>query len=210
MNIWCRLPVSAGGQIPSRGHWPPPLWQEQLPDLFFCSSRFSLNRLLGRFSLLAALSALSVSVNAIAKHPLLVEGRIANIGLWSHNFLFVWVSMIFYAFQLFGFSGVWARLLWTWAGPLQVSVSKLRVALCRKKLHGKGTNTQTDTHTDFATTRPTQPRGPSWWKKHTQIHKRLETANIVDTLFDQKFPAHREGFFFAMVHTQRQITDIPT
>ena len=103
MNIWCRLPVSAGGQIPSRGHWPPLLWQEQLPDLFFCSSRFLLNRLLGRFSLLAALS-LCVSVNAIAKYPLLVEGCIANIGLWSHNFLFVSVSMIFCAFQLFSFS----------------------------------------------------------------------------------------------------------
>ena len=33
----------------------------------------------------------------------------------------------------------------------------------RKMLHGKGTcqNTQTD----FVTTRPTQPRGQSWWKK---------------------------------------------
>ena len=36
-----------------------------------------------------------------------------------------------------------------------------------KKSHGKGTITQhtnNNTQTDFATTRPTQPRGPSWWK----------------------------------------------
>ena len=35
----------------------------------------------------------------------------------------------------------------------------------QKNLHGNGTlNRHTHTHTDSVTTRPTRPRGPSWWK----------------------------------------------
>jgi hypothetical protein len=33
-----------------------------------------------------------------------------------------------------------------------------------KKSHGKGTSRQRRQQTDIATTRPTRPRGPSWWK----------------------------------------------
>ena len=52
----------------------------------------------------------------------------------------------------------------------------------RKKSHGKGknrqTDTQTDRHTDSVTTRPTRPRGSSWWKINLTTPKLKTTYTI--------------------------------
>ena len=45
-----------------------------------------------------------------------------------------------------------------------------------KKSPGKGTHKQTDTQTDFATTRPNRPSGPIWWKY--QVKRLWKTMNL--------------------------------
>ena len=62
-----------------------------------------------------------------------------------------------------------------------------------KKLNGKGTNKsispRQQQHTDIATTRPTRPRGPSWWKtyltstKYPPKNTEVQTKKFTKTLY---------------------------